>query len=57
MLPTFFSDNYVTLAPHEAVQIAVDWPGPLRNTTGLVFYGYNVWQQLFSPLRAALTSS
>ena len=56
MLPAFYSDNYVTLAPCEAAAVALDWPGPLRNSTRLQVTGWNAGTQTLT-LQAALAAS
>ncbi len=55
VLPTFYSDNFLTLAPREAVTVAVDWPAPLRNSTRMQVSGWNVGLQTLS-MQASLAS-
>lgn len=64
MLPAFYSDNFITLAPRESTAVALDWPAPLRNSTRLQVtgtvertpLGYNAGTQTLT-LQAALAAS
>jgi len=54
--PAFYSDNYITLAPLEAMAVRLDWPAPLRNATRLQLSGWNAAARTLA-LQAALASS
>ncbi len=56
ILPAFYSDNYITLAPLEAMAVRLDWPAPLRNATRLQLSGWNAAARTLA-LQAALASS
>ena len=56
VLPAFYSDNFITLAPREATAVALDWPAPLRNSMRLQVIGYNAGTQTLT-LPAALAAS
>ncbi|KAK9831543.1 hypothetical protein WJX81_007476 [Elliptochloris bilobata] len=55
VLPAFYSDNFLTLAPREVVAVALDWSAPLRNTTRLQVSGWNVGPQTLA-LQAAVAA-
>lgn len=56
VLPAFYSDNYITLAPREGAAVELDWPAPLRNSTRLQVTGFNAGTQTLT-LQAALAAS
>ena len=46
VLPSFYSDNYITLMPGETKKITIDYPGTLKETPRISISGWNLKKRI-----------